>query len=816
MFSTRPTLLALLITTACATAETSLQEVSFDRVKLNDEFWSPRLERQRTVLVPFAFQKTEEAVAYLQAAADVLAGKHLEHPPAPQRYNISDLFKVMEGAAYLLKSKRDPGIEVQMDRITQVIAASQKPDGYLYPAHIIGNGSARDEMGDTPYSYEIHSHELYDVGHLYEAAVAYFRATGKRELLDVAEKNAKHVNHVFFEGDPNYNGGKPVNQAPGHQEIELALVKMHEATGNPLYLEMARKFLQVRGVTYVPHGSGTMAPTYAQQQAPVLKQDAPVGHAVRATYMYSAMADVGRLEHDPAYGEALEKIWGSMTDKLIHITGGLGAIHGTEGFGPDYELPNADAYDETCAAVGNVLFNHRLFLNKRDARFLDVAEVALYNNVLAGVNLEGNRFFYVNPLEADGQRPFNQGVAGRAEWFHTACCPTNLARLLPQVAGMIYAVDESDLYVAHYAGSETELDLAGTKVKVAQQTGYPFSGKIELSLDPQAPAEFALRLRIPTWTDDRFMPGQLYRFVQGGLKERFWVSVNGKREQAPLEKGFAVLRRTWQPGDKVTLELPMRVNYVSCDPRVKANVDRLALTRGPLVYCAEQADNPGGVLNSFIGSPADDSLTDLEIAGLAKVKALKIQAQRLAGEKISSGDLTLIPYYAWDNRGAGQMEVWLPRKKELAVPRKEDSPFKSMQASFTYERDRVDAIGDLRLPANSKDGSIPRWTSWPQLGKPQWVEAELKQPGKLRSVGLYWYDDGGGVKLPESWEVETRQEGKWTPLKLYVTDAYQQARDQFNIVHPSSGIPVEAVRVKMTPEKDAGVGILELRVEMGD
>jgi DUF1680 family protein len=788
-------------------------------VKLNDEFWSPRLERQRTVLVPFAFEKTEEAVAHLQAAADVLAGKTLANPPAPHRYNTSDLYKVMEGAAYLLKSKRDPEIEARMDRITDVIAASQKPDGYIYPAHVIGNGSARQEMGDKPYSFVVHSHELYNVGHLYEAAVAYYRATGKRKLLDVAEKNARHVNHVFFEGDPAYNGGKPVNQAPGHQEIELALVKMHEATGNPLYLTMARKFLEIRGVTYMPHGNGTMAPSYAQQHAPVLKQEDPVGHAVRATYMYSAMADVGRLEHDPAYGAALEKIWGNMTDKLIHITGGLGAIHGIEGFGPDYELPNADAYNETCAAVGNVFFNHRLFLNRREARFLDVAEVSLFNNVLAGVNLEGNRFFYVNPLETDGQRPFNQGVAGRAEWFHTACCPTNLARLLPQVAGMIYAADESDLYIAHYAGSETQLDLAGTKVKVAQQTGYPFSGKVELSLDPQAPVEFALRLRIPTWTGERFMPGDLYRFMDTAPAERFRVMVNGKAEQPPVEKGFAVLRRTWQPGEKVTLELAMPVRFANCDERVKANVDRLAVTRGPLVYCAEQADNPGGVLNSYVPAPPaakEVGLADLEIAKLAKVTALAIPAQQVAADKSMPVMLTLVPYYAWNNRGAGQMEIWLPRKKEMAVPRREDSPFKEMRASFTFERDRTDAIGDLRLPAHSKDGSIPRWTSWPQRGKPQWVEAELKEPAKLRSVGVYWYDDGGGVKLPDSWEVETRHQGKWSPLKLYVTDAYQQARDQFNIVHPASEIPVDAIRIKMTPKPDAGVGILEMRVETED
>ncbi len=797
-------------------AETRLQEVTFDQVKLNDEFWSPRLERQRTVLVPFAFKRTEEAVAYLQAAADKLAGKPLPNPPAPHRYNTSDLYKVMEGAAYLLKSQRDPEIEKRMDGIIDVIAASQKPDGYIYPAHVIGNGSARDEMGNTPYSYVVHSHELYNVGHLYEAAVAYFKATGKRHLLEVAEKNARHVNKVFFEGDPAYNNGKPVNQAPGHQEIEMALVKLYETTNEPLYLAMARRFLEVRGVTFVPHGTGTMDPAYAQQHAPVLKQQEPVGHAVRATYMYSAMADVGRLENDPAYGSALETIWTNMTDKLIHITGGLGAVHGIEGFGPEYELPNADAYNETCAAVGNVFFNHRLFLNRRDARFLDVAEVSLFNNVLAGVNLEGNRFFYVNPLESDGQRPFNQGLPGRAEWFGTACCPTNLARLLPQVAGMIYAADSEDLYVAHYVGSETEVKLANAQVKVSQRTGYPFSGKVELSLDPQTPVNFALRLRIPTWTGKRFMPGGLYPFLDAPSSDAFRVLVNGKSEPTSVEKGFAVIDRTWSSGDRVSLELAMPVRFSGCDPRVKANVDRLAVTRGPLVYCAEQADNAGGVLNSFLPKPPESSqirLADRDIAGLAKVKLVSLPAQVVSDGKAAPVELNLVPYYAWNNRGAGQMEIWLPRKQEMVVPRREDSPFLEVRASHTFESNRADAIGDLRLPANSKDESIPRWTSWNQVGKPQWIEADLKKPGQLRSVGVYWYDDGGGVQLPLSWEVETRNEGKWSPLRLYVTDTYQQARDQYNVVHPANTITVDAIRVKMTAKPDASVGILEMRVE---
>ncbi|MCP3691154.1 MAG: hypothetical protein GY917_03070, partial [Planctomycetaceae bacterium] len=435
-------------------ADYPLKPVPFNQVEMTSEFWRPRLVTQRKTLVPFAFERTQRGVEHLQAARDFLSGKKVEDHRA-HRFIDSDLYKVMEGAAYLLQLQRDPELEKTLDELADVIAGAQHKNGYLYPSHTTGVGKAKNMMGDHPYTFIVHSHELYNVGHMYEAAIAYYRATGKKKLLDVAEKSAQHINKVIFEGDPKYNSGKPIRQAPGHQEMELALVKLYRVTGKSLYLDMARKFLEIRGVTYVPDGEGVMSPTYAQQHAPVTRQKEAVGHAVRATYLYSAMADVGTLTGEPAYGKALDRIWGNITDTRMHITGGLGAVHGIEGFGPQYELPNADAFNETCAAVGNVLFNYRMFLLHKDAKYLDVAEVALLNNVLAAVNLEGNRFFYVNPLEADGKYPFNHGTAGRAPWFGTACCPSNMARLVPQVPGMTYAHDDSNLYITFFAESRT-------------------------------------------------------------------------------------------------------------------------------------------------------------------------------------------------------------------------------------------------------------------------------------------------------------------------------------------------------------------------
>ena len=493
-------------------ADYPLQPVPFNEVEMKSDFWLPRLVTQRETLVPWAFERTQPGVEHLKAARDYLAGKKVEDH-RPHRFIDSDLYKVMEGAAYLLQLRKYPELEAKIDEIADVIAAAQHENGYLYPSHTTKVGKAKDMMGDSPYEFVVHSHELYNVGHLYEAAIAYHQATGKKKLLDVVEKNATHINKVFFEGDAAYNEGKPIKQAPGHQELELALVKLYRVTGKQLYLDMAQKFLEIRGISYVPDGEGVMAPTYAQQHKPVLEQSEAVGHAVRATYLYSAMADVGTLTGQPAYGRALDRIWGNITNTRMHITGGLGAVHGIEGLGPQYELPNAHAFNETCAAVGNVLFNYRMFLLHKDAKFLDVAEVALMNNVLAAVNFEGNRFFYVNPLEADGKYPFNHGVAERAPWFGTACCPSNMARLIPQVPGMTFAHDAENLYCTFYAECSTKVNIGGVEVEIDKKTAYPNDGEIGITLSPATPKEFQLHLRVPTWTRERFVPGDLYSYV---------------------------------------------------------------------------------------------------------------------------------------------------------------------------------------------------------------------------------------------------------------------------------------------------------------
>ena len=795
----------------------AIKPVPFHRVEMTSDFWRPRLITQRKVLVPFAFEKTKPGVAHLQAAADFLAGKEVpDH--RPHRFIDSDLYKVMEGAAYLAQLQDDPELEAQFDQIVEVIAAAQEPDGYLYPSHTTKVGSDKNMMGNKPYTFVVHSHELYNMGHLYEAAIAYYLATGKDKLLKVAEKNAEHVNKVFFKGDPKYNGGKPIRQAPGHQEMELALVKLYEVTGKKLYLDMAEKFLEIRGKTYVPDGEGVMSPTYAQQHKPVEDQSEAVGHAVRATYLYSAMADIGGLKQKESYTKALHRIWANITNTRMHITGGLGAVHGIEGFGPQFLLPNADAFNETCAAVGNVLFNFRMFLAHKDAKYLDVAEVSLLNNVLAAVNLEGNKFFYVNPLEADGKYPFNHGTMGRAPWFGTACCPSNMARLLPQVQGMTYAHDDKNLYLAMYAETSTELNIGGTKLAISQTTEYPNDGRIEVSLNPQKSASFKLHLRIPTWVGDQFVPGKLYHY-QNKSSRKWKVLVNGKEVSPKTNLGFATIDRQWKKGDKVILELPMPLRLNRCDERVEENKNRMAYTRGPFVLCAEEADNSGSTQRFYLGAKPLVQKVNLSKVSLPAGSFLQVSTQSNAvteSGKSEKKKLSLVPYYAWNNRKPGSMTIWFPTTPKLAVfdPHKlpKESIFSEIKASHTSDLDTVSAIGDRKEPRWSSGKSVPRWTSRPQLGMSQWVEAKFTEPKKVRDIGVYWMQDQQDVKFPKEWSLEVKKDGKWQPFELYVTDRYDNRANQYNVVHPAAPLTCDAIRINMTPQENAAVGILEVKV----
>ncbi|MCT4646675.1 MAG: glycoside hydrolase family 127 protein [Carboxylicivirga sp.] len=799
-------------------SKTKVTPIPFNEVILEDQFWLPRLNTQMETLVPFALEKTVPALENLRKCGQVLDGDTSEMPFC-HRFVSSDLYKVMEGAAYLLKIEKNDKLEKQLDDIIDIIGDAQGEDGYLYVAHLTGvSNTQTDKMGETPYSLVRRSHELYNVGHLYEAAIAYYQATGKRKLLDIAEKNALHVNKVFFEGDPNYNGGKPINQAPGHQEIEMALVRMARVTGKDIYQKMAEKFLDVRSITYQPNGTGTQSVTYAQEHKPVTEQSSAVGHSVRATYMYSAMADVDAYNNNEKYTEALDRIWHNIVDTKMHITGGLGAIHGIEGFGPEYELPNKDAYNETCAAVGNVFLNYRMFLAEENAKYLDVAEIALYNNVLAGVNLDGNKFFYVNPLEADGKTPFNHGIAGRSPWFGCACCPANIARLIPQVSGLMYAVKENTIFCTLYGGNRSDISINSGVVSLKQETNYPYEGTVNIEVNPEKNNQkFDLKLRFPTWSFKKFVPGKLYSYTDSDF-EKVTIKVNGKAIDTKLDKGFVSINRKWKKNDKVTLDIPMPVRLNTCIHEVEANRGRLALTRGPLVYCAEEVDNNGVVQRLLIDDSSinNSKLSTIETGKLKGITQVTINGLEVKDGKTSPANVVLTPYYAWDNRGTGSMVTWIPTEQHLAEEamfESGESRFGKVVASHTNEDSDIHAISSGTIPESSSDITLANWNSLPQKGKDQWIELNLKTKTKLRSVSVYWHDNNSTIKVPKEWSIDYFKAGEWHEFPLYITDSYSTFKDKYNMVHPAQDLVVRKIRINMKAKTEASVGILDVLIE---
>lgn len=625
--------------------EYPLRPVPFPAVHVKDEFWQPRLETNRTVTLPFAFRKCEQTGRIDNFAK---AGRLLEGPHQGRRYNDSDVFKVMEGAAYTLTLADDPTLDAYMDALITKIAAAQEDDGYLYTIRTLLDGPAPKGVGDERWSYLAHSHELYNVGHLYEAAVAHYRATRKENLLNVALKNAELIDQVF--------GPDAQRDVPGHQEIEIGLAKLYRLTGERRYLALARFFLDERG-----HAHGReLYGKYAQDHLPVLQQTRPVGHSVRATYMYCGMADVAALTGDAAYVGAIDRIWQNMVARRMYVTGGIGARHGGEAFGEDFELPNLKAYAETCAAVGNALWNQRMFCMHGQAGYVDVLERVLYNGFLSGVSLSGDKFFYTNPLASVGE--FN-----RQPWYDCACCPTNVTRFMPSLPGYVYATQNDRLFVNLFVGSHAQIDVAGAPVRIVQKTRYPWDGQVKLELEPNTPTRFNLCIRIPGWARGRPVPTDLYRYLDATPAET-QLTVNGQPQPLVLKDGFAVIERTWSAGDEVVLHMKMPIRRVIAHPEVESCDGCVALERGPVVYCLEGTDHDGAVDNLVLLDKAELMAThqpDL----LGGVTVISGTAQRIEqGGAMVPVPLTAVPYHVWNHRGAGQMTVWIPRTPNVPNP----------------------------------------------------------------------------------------------------------------------------------------------------
>jgi len=635
-----------------------LRPVPFTQVKVTDAFWAPRIETNRAVTIPFIFKKCEETgrIDNFTIAGGLMKGTY-----KGERYNDTDVYKTIEGASYSLAVHPDPGLDAYLDALIAKIEAAQEPDGYLFTARTADPIHPQPGIGAERWVEENVSHELYNAGHLYEAAVAHFQATGKQTLLDVALKNANLVDSVF---GPDKRHG-----FPGHQVIEMGLVKLFRVTGNKKYLDLAKYFLDQRGhdvkLTIYPPGSRFAIYNDAEQiqaHKPIFEQAEAVGHAVRAAYMYSGMADIAAMTGSEDYIRAADRLWDNVITKKTSITGGIGARHERESFGVDYELPNLTAYNETCASIGAAFWNLRMFLLHGDAKYIDVMERTIYNGLISGVSLDGKAFFYANPLEADTGFEFNQGLKTRAPWFDTACCPGNIARFIPSFPGYIYATEGDTLYVNLFVKSIAMADLDTCLVTVRQETGYPWEGKVKIIMEPEKEFEFPVSVRIPGWALGRPLPGTLYQYDQeagtanedaknlGGAT----LKVNGDRVPMAVDKGFVRLERIWKKGDIIELDLPMPVRRVVAAAAIKEDRGRVAFERGPLVYCAEGVDNGGHAL-------------DLEVAGDSNFAAqfepgLLNGVVVLKGKAADGRKITLVPYYAWSNRGVGEMIVWIKER----------------------------------------------------------------------------------------------------------------------------------------------------------
>jgi DUF1680 family protein len=704
-------------------------------------------------------------------------------------FNDSDVYKVLEGAAYSLADQPDAALAKATEDVIAKIAAAQKPDGYLNTYYTLAEPGKR-------WSNLSVMHELYCAGHMIEGAVAHYRTTGRKTFLDVAMKYADLINETFGPGK------KP--GICGHEEIELALVKLYQVSGEKRYLELAKRMLELRG-------DKTQRPLwgeYCQDHIPVRQQREIVGHAVRAMYLYSGVADVASYTGDAGFIEAMDALWQDVVLKKMYITGGVGAKHEGEAFGARYELPNDSAYCETCAAIGLVFWAHRMNLLHGDAQYADVMERALYNGVLSGIALGGEQFFYVNPLSSAGNHH-------RQPFYDCACCPSNVVRLVPSIPGYQYAVGEGAVFVNLYAAGKATATLDGVKVKLTQATNYPWDGKVTLTVEPEKAAQFTLCLRVPGWCREAKAAVKL---AQGNDA--------GKQESA---KGYCRISRTWQPGDRVEFEMAMPVERIEAHPLVKADAGRVALQRGPIVYAFEAVDNGGPVRNLVLAKEQKfetEHKSDL-LGGVSVVKAQTRQGKIV----------TAIPYYAWDHRTPGEMVVWVLQDGKSRNPAADDPAWqgklyrpldpKTLGASApaplaeqaTAKVSYCDkfggtptALNDGIEPKDSCDHNVPRLTWYEQTGK-QWVEYHFDAPRKVSAAEVYWFDDGKvnrHCRVPKTWKLLYRDGDAWKEVPG--PSAYGVTKDKFN---PVTFGPVTTTGLRIEAELAApnSGGILEWKVK---
>jgi DUF1680 family protein len=618
-----------------------IQPVDIRQVKLTDEFWLPVIQRVQEKTIEFAIEKCREEGRFENF---LIAGGEMEGATRGfMPFDDTDVYKTIEGMSNSLISSPNQQMETLMDSLISIIARGQEEDGYLTTWRTINPARppaswVKVDKGVRWESLEA-SHELYNAGHLYEAAAVHHQATGKNNFLDIATKNADLMVNTFGPGK--------IETVPGHQVIETGLIKLYRITGKNEYLDLARYFLDGRGDS--TKGRRLFGP-YSQDHIPVTEQREVVGHAVRAVYMYAGMTDIAALQGDEDYLKAVKSLWENMVSKKMYITGGIGARHEGESFGENYELPNLTAYSETCAAIGSVYWNHRLFMLTGESSYYDVIERTLYNGLISGLSLDGENFFYPNALEADGKYEFNIGKCTRQSWFDCSCCPTNLIRFIPSIPGLIYAQDANTLFVNLYVSSEASLEINGRQLQVTQNTNYPWDGEVNMTFSNDSPKPVNVKLRIPAWVRGEVLPGDLYGY-DDSAKSPISLSVNEEDQRVDISAGYVSF--SVEPGTStIQLLLPMSVQRVKAHESVEDDRNKIALEYGPIVYAVEEVDN-------------QEVFDQISIQGNESFE-VRMQEDLLGGVNVitagrNATSFTAIPYYAWSNRGIGKMKVWLPQ-----------------------------------------------------------------------------------------------------------------------------------------------------------
>ncbi|MCD8266308.1 MAG: glycoside hydrolase family 127 protein [Prevotellaceae bacterium] len=780
--------------------------VPFTSVSIEQgSFWGQRLQASREVTIPLAFSKCESEGRYrnFEIAARQLKGEDTSGVEVKgYSFDDTDVYKTIEGASYLLQTYPDKKLEAYIDSVLEIVASAQEPDGYLYTARTMNPQHPHEWAGRNRWDkVEDLSHELYDLGHMVEGAIAHYQATGKRTFLDIA---IRYADCVCREIGPKEG---QVVRVPGHQIAEMALAKLYVVTGDRKYLDEAKFFLDMRGKT-------SRRDEYSQAHKPVVEQDEAVGHAVRAAYMYSGMADVAALTGDSDYIKAIDRIWDNIVSKKLYITGGIGATNDGEAFGRNYELPNMSAYCETCAAIGNVYVNYRLFLLHGESKYYDVLERSLYNGVISGVSLDGGGFFYPNPLESMGQHQ-------RQAWFGCACCPSNICRFIPSVPGYFYGTKGKDIYVNLFCANTASLSLGGKQVTLSQETNYPWDGDISITVRQNSAGQFRLRIRIPGWVRGQVVPSDLYSYADN-KRLGYSVRVNGEEVTSELEDGYFAVERKWKKGDKVEVHFDMEPRLVTALDKVEADQGRVSIERGPLVYCAEFPDNDfdlGGMLlnqkpqfsvvNATLSTDAGqaylvaDIATDAQLLNFNETGALTAEAERL----------TLIPYYAWNHRGPGRMMVWLPWQLRATSPALPPSLASLSSLTASTPTASLNALNDRLVPKNAEDRSIPYYHWWPKQASTEWLEYDLPQSSTVSSTTVYWFDDSpwGGCRVPKAWRILFRDaSGEWQPVNAI--DEYTTRRGGANTVR-FAPVETNAVRLEVTLPDDNSAGLFEWELE---